>query len=168
MTRPHLAFMATAAALTLGACQYMPWRSAGTAETAAPSEAALPVTVSTGEPSTMPESEACAVIGSRGWEAWVNKMPGPDMQPKIHVVGQVDVPTGGYTFEWQEGPLDRSAHPALRLTLVPIAPDGMALQAITTMEVKYEAPALATGYSRVLISCGGAPLAEIKQITDVF
>jgi hypothetical protein len=168
MTRPHLAFIATAAALSLGACQYMPWSGAGTVENPAPSEAALPITVSTGEPATMPESEACAVIGSRGWEAWVNKMPGPDMQPKIHVVGQVDVRTGGYTFEWQEGPLDRSAHPALRLTLVPIAPDGMALQAITTMEAKYEAPALATGYSRVLISCGGAPLAEITQITDVF
>lgn len=168
MTRPYLAFMATAAALTLAACQALPWNAPGMPESAAPSEAALPVTVSTGKPAAMPESEACAVIGSRGWEAWVNKMPGPDMHPKIHVVGQVDVRTGGYTFEWQEGPLDRSAHPALRLTLVPIAPEGMALQAITTMEVKYEAPALASGYSRVLISCGGAPLAEIAPITDVF
>jgi hypothetical protein len=168
MTRPHLAFMATAAALTLAACQYMPWSGAGTTESKAPPESALPVTVSTGEPAAMPDSGACAVLDSRGWEAWINKMPGPDMQPKIHVVGQVNVRTGGYTYEWQEGPLDRSAHPALRLTLVPIAPEGMALQAITTMEVKYEAPALATGYSRVLISCGGAPLAEITQITDVF
>jgi hypothetical protein len=108
------------------------------------------------------------VLESRDWAAWVNKMPGPDMAPKVHVTGKVDVRSGGYTFVWEEGPLDRSATPALRLRLVPKAPDGMATMAISTEEVKYEAPALAMGYSRVIISCGGTTLAEITEIMDVF
>lgn len=167
MTRPHLA-LALAAAFTLGACQSLPWSKAGAPESAAPPEAALPIAVTTPEPAPMPESAACAVLASRDWSAWVNRMPGPGLQPKIHVVGQVDVRTGGYTFDWQEGPLDRSARPALRLKLVPRAPDGMATQAITSMEVAYEAPALAAGYSRVIISCGSTTLAEITEITDAF
>lgn len=167
MTRPHLAF-AVAAAFTLGACQSLPWSKTDAPKSAAPSEADLPLAVTNPEPAPMSESAACAVTGSRGWDAWINRMPGPGMQPKIHVVGQVDVRTGGYTFDWQEGPLDRSAQPALRLKLVPKAPDGMATQAITTMEVAYEAPALAAGYSRVIISCASTTLAEIAEITDAF
>ena len=86
----------------------------------------------------------------------------------LHVTGKVDVRSGGYTFEWQQGPLDRSATPALRLRLVPMAPDGMATMAITTEEVKYEAPLSGISYSRVLVSCGSITLGEITEIMDVF
>jgi len=51
---------------------------------------------------------------------------------------------------------------------VPKAPDGMATMAISTEEVNYEAPALASGYSHVIISCGGTTLAEITEIMDVY
>lgn len=112
------------------------------------------------------ESEACDVLESRDWAAWINKMPGPGATPTVHVTGKVDVRTGGYSFEWQEGPMDRSAVPALRLKLVPVAPDGMATMAITTEEVHYTAPALGTGYSRVIIGCGSTTLAEITEITE--
>ncbi|MEQ9507031.1 MAG: hypothetical protein RLO80_12270 [Hyphomonas sp.] len=111
------------------------------------------------------ETDACDVLESSGWEAWINKMPGPGATPTIHVIGKVTVRTGGYTFEWQEGPLDRSAMPALRLKLVPVAPTDMAMQALTTEDVKYEAPALATGYRSVIIGCGSETLAEITEIT---
>ena len=57
---------------------------------------------------------------------------------------------------------------ALRLKLVPKAPDGMATMAITTAEVKYQAPALSSGYSRVVIGCGGTTLGDITEIMNVY
>lgn len=173
MSGTRLALAAAASSLALAACQYMPWSKAE-APAAAPPESALPIEVTTEanpvkpDPETPPHVDVCEVLDSRDWAAWVNKMPGPGAAPKIHVTGKVDVRSSGYTFEWQQGPLDRSATPALRLKLVPKAPDGMATMAITTEEVKFEAPALATGYSRVIIGCGGGTLAEIAEIMDVY
>jgi hypothetical protein len=173
MPATRFALAAAASRLALAACQYMPWSKAE-APAAAPPESAIPVEVTveekpvTPEVTPTPETAACDVLQSRDWAAWVNKMPGPDMAPKIHVTGKVDVRSGGYTFAWEEGPLDRSATPALRLKLVPKAPDGMATMAISTEEVKYEAPALGTGYRSVIISCGGTTLAEIAEIMDVY
>jgi len=162
MYSSRLVLAAAASSLVLAACQSMPWSKAD-APSAAPPESGVPVEVT-----PTPETAACDVLQSRDWAAWVNKMPGPDMAPKIHVTGKVDVRSGGYTFAWEEGPLDRSATPALRLKLVPKAPDGMATMAISTEEVKYEAPALAGGYRSVIISCGGTTLAEIAEIMDVY
>lgn len=174
MTRTRLALTAAASMLVLAGCKS--WH--GETEVAAPpaaSETPVKVTVEetvtvetvVQETAPVAETEACAVVESRGWEAWVNKMPGPGAVPTIHVVGKVDVRSGGYTFAWEEGPLDRSAVPALRLKLVPKAPDGMATMAITTEDVKYEAPAISSGYSRVIIGCGSSTLAEITEIMDV-
>lgn len=170
MSGTRLALAAAASSLALAACQYMPWSKAE-APAAAPPESALPVEVTVEEKvvtESAPQTGTCDVLESRDWAAWVNKMPGPGAAPKIHVTGKVDVRSGGYTFTWGEGPLDRSATPALRLKLVPKAPDGLATMAISTEEVKYEAPALAARYSRVIISCGGTTLAEITEIMDVF
>jgi len=174
MPGTRLAFAAAAASLTLAlsACQAL----SGPKEPAlaAPPESALPVEVTTEArpvkpaPGTPPQVEACDVLDSRDWAAWINRMPGPGAAPKIHVTGKVDVRSGGYTFTWEQGPLDRSATPALRLKLVPKAPGGMAIMAITTEEVKYEAPALPTGYRSVIIGCGGGTLAEITEIMDVY
>ncbi len=166
--------IAAASTLVLAGCQYFSGSEAVAPE--APSAADAPVSVAPPQiDSNAPEetadvtepAEACAVLDSRDWAAWINKMPGPGAAPTIHVTGKVDVRTGGYTFEWKEGPMDRSAVPALRLKLLPIIPDGMATQMITTEEVKYEAPALSTGYSRVIVSCGTLTLAEITDIMDV-
>lgn len=176
MTRTRLAFAAAASTLALAGCQYWPWQRE-TAAALAP-DAANPVTVIVG--GTLPaetvveeappsaEPEACAVLDSRGWDAWINKMPGPGAVPTIHVIGKVNVRTGGYTFTWEEGPMDRSAVPALRLKLVPKAPDGMATMAITTEEVSYQAPALSSGYSRIIIGCGSTTLGEIIEVMDVY
>lgn len=158
MLRTRLAIAATASTLVLAGCRYV-----SGSEAAAPQiDSETPKEAGVTEP-----VEACDVLDSRDWSAWINRMPGPGAAPTVHVSGKVDVRTGGYTFEWQEGPMDRSAVPALRLKLVAIAPDGMATQAITTQEVKYEAPALSMGYSRVIIGCGGTTLAEITDIMDV-
>lgn len=175
MISARLALAATASTFVLAGCQYWPWHK----DAPAPASAAeKPVTVApaaekefvskpaTEEAAPMDDAKACDILGSSGWEAWINKMPGVGMTPTLHVVGKVEVRTGGYTFGWKEGPMDRSAIPKLRLKLVPVAPTGMAMQAITTEDVKYEAPALASGYSGVMISCGGTVIAEITEITD--
>lgn len=174
MISTRLALVATASTLVLAGCQYWPWHKDKPAPV---TEAEAPVTVlpvaPEAEPAVQPAAEeaapveqACDILGSSGWEAWINKMPGVGTTPTLHVIGKVEVRTGGYTFEWKEGPMDRSAIPTLRLKLVPVPPEGMAMQAITTEDVKYEAPALASGYSGVIISCNGTVLAEITDITD--
>lgn len=154
MTRPAL----TAALCVLGLVGCKGWPGGTQAAGWTVIEQAAPVA----------EQQACPVLDSRDWEAWVNKMPGPGAVATIHVVGKVDVRSGGYTFSWEEGPMDRSAVPALRLKLVPKAPDGMATMAVATEAVKYQAPALSSGYSRVVIGCGGTTLAEITEIMDVY
>lgn len=164
--------LAAASTLVLAACQSWPWSADDTAASAAPVDAGKPVAETT-EPVTpeaapVEDAETCAVLESRDWAAWVNRMPGPGAVPTLHVTGKVDVRTGGYTFEWQKGPLDRSATPALRLKLAPKAPDGMATMAITTEEVKFEEALSGITYSRVIVSCGGITLGEINKIMDVY
>jgi len=167
MLNSRVTIAAGVSALALVGCSYMPWHKDTSADLAPPPESAEPVIVTVEETVIVEEQpEACDVLDSRDWSAWINKMPGPDAVPAVHVTGKVDVRTSGYTFEWQEGPMDRSAMPTLRLKLVPKAPDGMAMQVISTEEVHYTAPALATGYRGVLVSCGGKTLAEITEITD--
>lgn len=174
--KTRLVLAASVATFALAGCQYIPWHKDTSADLAPPSEAEAPVAVIVEEvvivekpaPEAAPveETEACAITGSRDWAAWINKMPGPGAVPTVHVTGKVDVNTGGYSFIWEEGPMDRSAVPALRLKLVPVKPDGMVMQVLSTEEVHYSAPALSSGYSRVVIGCGSQTLGEITEITD--
>jgi len=116
-------------------------------------------------PEAAPAAE-CAVLDSRDWEAWIDRMPGPDASPTVHVIGKVDVRSGGYTFNWEVGPMDRSMTPALNLELIPVAPTEPATMAIATEEVHYTGPVAGSSYSRVTITCGGQTLGEITEITD--
>jgi hypothetical protein len=172
MSSIRIALIAAASAFALAACQNgsAPETDAPVAESEKPVEVTVEKNVTieevAGEAAPVEESDACAVLESSDWAAWINKMPGVNPEPSVHVTGKVTMRTGGFTFEWQEGPMDRSAIPALRLKLVPVAPDGMATMAITTEEVNYTAPALSSGYSRVIVGCGDTVLAEITEITD--
>lgn len=168
MLKTRFALGAAAATLALAGCQYMPWSKAEAPALTEPAAGEQPALVVVEEEIVIVEEapDTCDVLESRDWAAWVDMMPGPDMTPTIHVTGKVDVRTGGYTFEWKQGPLDRSATPALRLKLVPKAPDGMATMAITTEEVHWSAPAGGIAYSRVIIGCGPVTLAEIPEITE--
>lgn len=163
----HFAF-AAASGLLLAACTPTPEDTlpATPGETETPAEPAAEET-ETLTPEAAPVEEACAVLDSRDWEAWVNRMPGPDASPAIHVIGKVDVNTGGYTFNWEVGPMDRSMTPALRLKLIPVAPTDAALMAISTEEVQYTGPLAGSAYSSVTVTCGGQTLAEITEIPDV-
>lgn len=110
-------------------------------------------------------SDACPVIDSRNWSAWVNAMPGPDAKITLHVTGEIDLPTPGYEISWQAGMADRSMTPVQRLMLTLTPPDGMVAQVITTETVKYEGPALVKTYGGVIVMCGGEALAEIDDVT---
>lgn len=116
-------------------------------------------------PESSPAAE-CAVLDSRDWEAWIDRMPGPDASPTVHVIGKVDVRSGGYTFNWEVGPMDRSMTPALNLELIPVAPTEPATMAIATEEVHYTGPLAGSSYRSVTITCGGQTLGEIAEITD--
>ena len=157
MTSLRLFALAAASGALFAACQ----TPAAEAPSAAPPASEVPVVV--GE---TPVANDCAVLESRDWEAWVNRMPGPGATPTVHVVGQVDVNTGGYTFEWEVGPMDRSMTPALKLELIPVKPDGMATMAITTEDVHYMGPVAGSAYRSITITCGGETLAEITEIPD--
>jgi len=157
MTSLRLSTLLLAASAVLAACQ----TPAAEAPALAPSEAEQPVIV--GE---TPVAETCSVLESRNWAAWVNRMPGPDATPTVHVTGQVDVPTGGYGFEWEVGPMDRSMTPALRLKIVPQKPDGMATMAITREDVHYTGPVAGAGYRSITVTCGDKTLAEITEVPD--
>ncbi|MFN3608338.1 MAG: hypothetical protein ACK4Y9_04670 [Hyphomonas sp.] len=157
MTSLRLFALAAASSAALAACQ----TPAPEAPALAPPAAESPVIV--GE---KPVTDACAVLESRNWEAWVNRMPGPNATPAIHVVGQVDVPTGGYTFDWKVGPMDRSMTPALKLDLIPVKPTGMATMAITPEDVHYVGPLAGSAYRSITVTCGGQTLAEITEIPD--
>lgn len=113
---------------------------------------------------TTPKS--CPVIDSMDWQAWVNKMPGPD-GPTLHVTGQITLPTPGYEVTLTLGPLDRMAIPTQRIVLEANPPEGMAAQVLDVVDVTFTHPAQARRYGAVVIVCEDTLLAEISPIEDV-
>ncbi|HEX8902290.1 hypothetical protein [Vitreimonas sp.] len=112
-------------------------------------------------------SAACAVLDSRDWSAWINRMPGPNATPTLHVTGKVDLPNPGYTVTVRDGPADRSAQPVQQIILETSQRSGMFTQAVITADVHYIGPVIAPSYRAIRIMCGGRQLAEITDIPDV-
>jgi hypothetical protein len=124
----------------------------------------------TPEPVPMPTptpSAACAVIESRDWSAWINRMPGPNATPTLHVTGKVDLPNPGYSVTVRDGPADRSAQPVQQIILETSQRSGMFTQAVITADVHYTGPVIAPSYRAIRIMCGGRQIAEITEIPDV-
>jgi len=109
----------------------------------------------------------CPVIDSRGWSAWLNKMPSVDGGARLNIAGEVDLPTPGFGVEWVAGPADRANPPGQRFTLVLTPPDGIVAQVVTPTLVKYEDAAAYPAYRAIRVVCGGEVLAEITDIPDV-
>jgi hypothetical protein len=106
------------------------------------------------------------VIASSGWNAWIDRMPGPNDNPTLHVRGTVTVPQDGFTFTWREGPMDRMMPPGLRLILEPRPPE-IGTQVISEEPVAYSGPAFPQGYRVIYVICGEDQLAEITDIEEV-
>ncbi len=105
----------------------------------------------------------CPVIESTNWKAWINAMPGPD-GPRLHVTGDVTLPTPGYTAAWTLGPTDRAMPPGQTLNLAFAAPTDMVAQVLTTQEIAYEGEAVYSTYRVIRVVCGETLLAEITDI----
>jgi len=125
-----------------------------------------PPTAEPGDIASPPAAEGCPVTASSGWTARIDRMPGPNDNPILHVSGTVTVPQDGYTFEWREGPMDRMMPPGLRLILEPQAPE-IGAQVISEEEVAYSGPAFPQGYRVIYVLCSGEPLAEITEIEEM-
>jgi hypothetical protein len=106
----------------------------------------------------------CPVIDSRGWTAWIDAMPGPDAVRTLHISGEVDLPTPGFTVELVPGPADRTMPPGQRFSLVARASPGMVAQVVTPTPVKYAGKATYPAYREIIIGCGGEVLARIERI----
>ena len=117
-------------------------------------------------PSPEPGREVvdCPVIESRGWTAWINAMPGPEAVRTLHISGEVDLPTPGYTVELVPGPADRMMPPGQRFSLVATASSGMAEQVVTPTPARYQGKATYPAYREIIIGCGGKVLARISNI----
>ncbi len=117
-------------------------------------------------PLTHAAPDGCALIDSRDWTAWVDRMPGPDAQPSLHVTGEIDLPTPGYSIAWQVGPADRMNPPAQFLELVLTPPDGLVAQVVTTEPVHYSGPAVYPEYRAIRVRCGDSQVADITEISE--
>lgn len=118
-------------------------------------------------PQPAPTPSACAVLDSRDWSAWINRMPGPDARPTLHVTGKVDLPNPGYSVTVRDGPADRSANPVQQIIIETSQRGGMHPQVVTTAEVNFLGPVIAPSYRAIRVMCGGRQLAEITDIPDV-
>lgn len=100
--------------------------------------------------------------GARGWQAWIDAMPGGG-EPQLIVVGEVNV-SAGYAGRLVFSQADRMDPPNqyLDLTLVEEAggPDGW-------REVRAQDKALGLAYNSVVILCHGEELATITDIPVV-
>lgn len=121
-------------------------------------------------PGEAPQAAACPVLESRAWTAWINAMPGqgPGAQRRLHIQGEVDLPTPGYTVSWRLGPADRRQPPAQLVDIAFKAPDGPVAQVIATEALAFETEAVYPAYRALKIRCGETLLAEITEIEEVF
>ena len=105
---------------------------------------------------------ACPVYDSRDWAAWIDaEPPGP---AQLHIRGEVDLPTPGYTASWRMGIADRAMPPGQHVHLDFKTPDGMVAQVITSQEVAYKGDAAYEAYRVIRVHCGDKTLAEITEI----
>ena len=108
-------------------------------------------------------SMECAIIGSSGWAAWVNAMPGPNARPTLIVTGKVTVPTGGYRFAWRDMRVMESYPVQVVVELDAIPPAGPATQALVTHDVRGAWP-ITPPVGSVTVRCGDMVLARIAPV----
>lgn len=86
------------------------------------------------------------------WNAWLNKQPGPDATPTIHVTGKLRFPTGGYSaaLERSDGQADEKTTLVLELEVDRPSTDDAVTQALEEKEVHYEEET-AVDYERVIV-----------------
>ncbi|MEM9705545.1 MAG: hypothetical protein AAF850_05650 [Pseudomonadota bacterium] len=108
------------------------------------------------------EEVACPVTITTA-SAWVNRMPGPDAKPRLHVVASLEgVGAGISTLQRSEEQPGDALH--LTMALEANAGDGD----LTTAEVRYSELADAPPSGGVVITCGGTTIKTIETIEIVY
>lgn len=113
--------------------------------------------------------DACPVLDSSEWAAWVNAMPGPD-GPRLIVTGVVTLPSPGFTVNLVEGASDRSAQPVQIVQMSIEHPELDAAQVISDYDVRFEMPSAAPAdgttspFSAVRIVCAEQEIAVIDPV----
>ena len=105
----------------------------------------------------------CPFAETRGWEAWVNAMPGPGMERTLIVVGEVLVGSDGYAGRLTPTHLDKRDPPIQHFDLDMVEESGAAAgwQAVRG-EVKP-----ADTYQAVVVDCQSEQVAEISPVRVV-
>lgn len=104
----------------------------------------------------------CPVISSENWTAWIDaEPPGP---AQLHIRGEADLPTPGYSASWRVGIADRAMPPGQHMHVSFAPPDGMVTQVVTRQDVEYAGPAEYPAYRVIYVHCGDQRLAEITDI----
>ena len=140
--RLSLPTFVAAAALLLASCQNQDGANAGNmAAQDAASGPVLPVT-DDGSPSPddgeQPASSDCSILGSSGWQAWVNAMPGPGARPTLIVEGTVRMPSAGHRASLALGEVAESDPLQVTVRLNTTAPSQPSAQVVTSVDVRGE------------------------------
>ena len=107
-----------------------------------------------GGPGSGQPSGDCPIVGSSGWAAHVNAMPGPNARRTLHVSGKVRVPTAGYRASLRLGPVAES-HPLMVTVLLDVKPpSGAAAQVVSTLSVS-DSWRVDADVGSVTVRCGG-------------
>lgn len=105
----------------------------------------------------------CPVLESKNWRAWINTMPGAE-GGKLHVSGDVVLPTPGYDVSLTLGILDRRSPPSQRMTLAATPTSEMVAQVLTSTQLNESFPLMARSYHSIMIYCEDELLVEISEI----
>jgi hypothetical protein len=74
-----------------------------------------------------------------GWNAWINRQPGPGSTPTLYVTGKFEVPTGGYSMELSKSEQQEDGNVLrLELNVSSPGPDDIVTQAVEQKDVRYE------------------------------
>lgn len=114
--------------------------------------------------STSPSAD-CSVSQSAGWEARLEPGTGPRAARILHVSGEVELPTPGYTVILVPGPADRAMPPSQRFQLKAIPPQGISAQVLKSTHVEYRDAATYPAYRSIVILCGERVLARIEKVS---
>ena len=121
---------------------------------------------STDKPVVTPPSVSndCPVLRGSKWQAWLEPSAGPSPQRMLHISGEVDLPTPGYSVTLEAGPADRAMPPSQRFRLKATPPGGMVTQVVTPTQVTFQEAATYRAYRSIVILCEQRVLATITEL----
>ena len=115
-----------------------------------------------------PGESRCPIVRSGNWQAWVNRMPGPDARPKLIITGDVVTPTAGYQVRFDPQLKLRESYPAQAVAVVEVLPPaGPAAQVVETHQLRWEWP-VSQPIGSLDIVCRGETLERIPQVQSAY